>query len=100
GARAGFGGVFLRKGNAGTGESGHACNERERDRVAKLGGLQGHLSLQVILGLIPMGTLPERVKKDAKPGKVAADTSCTRAKIKVLLSPNFRSTEIAGDRRC
>jgi len=46
-----------------------------------------------------MGTSPERVKKDAKPGKVAADTSCTRAKIKVLLSLNFRSAEIAGDRR-
>ena len=56
----------LRERSAG---DGGARDKRERDRVAELGGLKGHLSLQVCLGN-SHGNPAGEVKKDAKSGKV------------------------------
>src|SRR5699024_4589225 len=65
---------FLGEGDARAGNGGCARNEREGDRVAELGGLECHLSLQVRLGKFPWEPAGN-VKQDAKFGKVKGDTS-------------------------
>src|SRR3546814_13833892 len=42
--------LVLRERNPGAGNAGGARNEREGDRVAELGGLERHMSLQTQIG--------------------------------------------------
>src|SRR5690606_6793014 len=85
-----FGGAVLGERNARSGDAHRAADEREADRVTELGGLQGHLSLQLSLGK-SHGNLASGVKNDAKAGKVAADTTRPWREIKVSLTNRVRS---------
>src|SRR5690606_10864421 len=71
--------------NARAGDGGCARNEREGNRVAELGGLQSHLSLQVSLGKFPWEPAGGD-NADAKFGKAGADTSPLAREIKVSLT--------------
>src|SRR5690606_40150104 len=81
--------AFLCQRGAGTSDGSSARDQREGNRVAELGGLQRHFSLQLCLGHQPVGRR-RSVNKDAKSSKVAADTTSGERKIKVSLTIRMR----------